>query len=89
MLGTEFLVLNKMKDSSNKAVKAMKWMSLLSQIGITMVANIFVGLFIGKYLDQWLHTSPLFLLLFVFIGVFSGIKSVYLLIIKIDKRDKS
>ena len=61
----------------------------MSQVGITMVANIMVGLFIGKYLDQWLHTSPLFLLLFIFIGFFSGIKSVYLLIIKIDKRDKS
>lgn len=76
-------------SNSPKVVKAMKWMTLISQIGITMVANIMVGLFIGKYLDQWLHTSPLFLLLFVFIGFFSGIKSVYLLIIKIDKRDKS
>ncbi len=73
----------------SKGVRAMKWMTLLSQVGITMVANIFVGVFIGKYLDQWLGTSPLFLLLFVFIGVFSGIKSVYLLIIKMDKRDKT
>lgn len=76
-------------SETQKVVKAMKWMTLLSQIGITMVANIFVALFIGKYLDQWLNTAPLFLLLFMFIGVFSGIKSVYLLIIKIDKRDKS
>ena len=76
-------------SGSPKVVKAMKWMTLMSQVGITMVANIMVGLFIGKYLDQWLHTSPLFLLLFIFIGFFSGIKSVYLLIIKIDKRGKS
>ena len=76
-------------SGSPKVVKAMKWMTLMSQVGITMVANIMVGLFIGKYLDQWLHTSPLFLLLFIFIGFFSGIKSVYLLIIKIDKREKS
>ena len=76
-------------SESPKVVKAMKWMTLMSQVGITMVANIMVGLFIGKYLDQWLHTSPLFLLLFIFIGFSSGIKSVYLLIIKIDKRDKS
>ena len=76
-------------SGSPKVVKAMKWMTLMLQVGITMVANIMVGLFIGKYLDQWLHTSPLFLLLFIFIGFFSGIKSVYLLIIKIDKRDKS
>ena len=76
-------------SGSPKVVKAMKWMTLMSQVGITMVANIMVGLFIGKYLDQWLHTSPLFLLLFIFIGFFSGIKSVYLLIIKKDKRDKS
>ena len=65
----------------SKGVRAMKWMTLLSQVGITMVAKIFV--------DQWLGTPPLFLLLFVFIGVFSGIKSVYLLIIKMDKRDKT
>ena len=76
-------------SESPKVVKAMKWMTLMSQVGITMVANIMVGLFIGKYLDQCLHTSPLFLLLFIFIGFFSGIKSVYLLIINIDKRDKS
>ena len=76
-------------SGSPKVVKAMKWMTLMSQVGITMGANSMVGLFIGKYLDQWLHTSPLFLLLFIFIGFFSGIKSVYLLIIKIDKRDKS
>ena len=73
----------------SKVVRAMKWMSLLSQVGITMIANIFVGLFIGKYLDNWLGTSPLFLLVLVFVGVFSGIKSVYLLIIKMDKRDKT
>lgn len=73
----------------HKVVQAMKWMTLLSQIGITMIANILVALFIGKYLDQWLNTSPLFLLLFMVIGVLSGIKSVYLLIIKIDRRDKS
>jgi len=36
----------------SKGVRAMKWMTLLSQVGITMVANIFVGVFIGKYLDQ-------------------------------------
>ena len=73
----------------SKVVRAMKWMSLLSQVGITMIANIFVGLFIGKYLDKWLGTSPLFLLVLVFVGVFSEIKSVYLLIIKMDKRDKT
>ena len=73
----------------SKVVRAMKWMSLLSQVGITMIANIFVGLFIGKYLDKWLGTSPLFSLVLVFVGVFSGIKSVYLLIIKMDKRDKT
>ncbi|MGL4336379.1 MAG: AtpZ/AtpI family protein [Turicibacter sp.] len=75
-------------SNSRKVVQAMKSLSLLSQVGISMIANIFVGLFIGKFLDQWLGTSPLFLLIFIFVGVGSGLKSVYTLIIKMDKRDK-
>lgn len=75
-------------SNSQKVVQAMKSLSLLSQVGISMIVNIFVGLFIGKFLDSWLNTSPLFLLIFIFVGVASGIKSVYVLITRMDKRDK-
>ncbi|HAX73918.1 MAG TPA: hypothetical protein DCY20_10385 [Firmicutes bacterium] len=74
-------------NNNQKVVQAMKALSLLTQVGISMIANIFVGLFIGKFLDGWLNTSPLFLLIFIFVGVASGIKSVYILITRIDKRD--
>lgn len=91
----EFSVRNKMQKRPEKptthqtVASAAKWMSLLSQVGITMVANIFVGLFIGKMLDDFLNTSPLFLLIFIFVGVGSGLKTIYLLITKMDKRDSN
>lgn len=87
MLEIVFSVRSKM-TKQKKVMTAMKSLSLLSQIGITMVANIFVGLFIGRFLDEVCHTSPLFLLVFIFVGVGSGIKSIYVLITGIDKRDK-
>ena len=83
---TESLVQSKMSKQSS-VISAMKSLSLLSQIGISMVANILVGLFIGKFLDELLNTSPLFLLLFVFVGVGSGIKSTYVLITKMNRSD--
>ena len=76
--------------SKNKKLPgALQYLPLVSQLGITFAANIFVAVLIGHYLDRWIGTSPLFILLFCFLGFFSGLKSMYTLIIKVDKRKKS
>lgn len=52
-------------------------LSLLSQLGITMV--IFIGIFFaaGFFLDKWLGTKPIFSLLLMFAGIVSGGYTVY------------
>jgi len=68
---------------------ALKYLTYLSHLLLTMAANVFVGFIIGYYLDRWLGTVPLFLTVFCFIGFLSGIKSVYTMMMKIDRRNKS
>jgi len=44
---------------------------------MTIVACIIVGVFIGRFLDLRLGTSPWFLLVFSLLGIGAGFKSVY------------
>ncbi len=48
----------------------------LSAVGIAFVLAVVFGFLIGYFLDRWLGTSPLFLILFFFIGVAAGIVNV-------------
>jgi len=50
------------------------------RVGAEMVSALLVGLAIGWGLDAWLHTRPLFLILFVFLGGAAGILSVWRLL---------
>ncbi|BBD09635.1 AtpZ/AtpI family protein [Desulfovibrio ferrophilus] len=46
-------------------------------LGTHMVVCTFVGLAMGYYLDKWLGTKPVMLLIFLFIGIAAGFKNVY------------
>jgi ATP synthase protein I len=48
----------------------------LSAVGIAFVLAVVFGFFIGYVLDRWLGTSPLFLIVFFFVGVAAGIANV-------------
>lgn len=50
------------------------------RVGVELVAAVVVGLAIGWGLDAWLHTRPLFLVLFVFLGGIAGIVNVWRLV---------
>ena len=45
----------------------------LSAVGIAFVLAVVFGFLIGYFLDRWLGTSPLFLILFFFSGIAAGI----------------
>jgi len=51
--------------------------SYLSQIGITIIACIAVGVLIGKFLDSRLGTAPWLLLIFTLLGIAAAFKSIY------------
>ena len=47
-----------------------------SSVGIMFPASIAVGLAIGYFLDQWLHTSPYLLIIFTLYGVAAGFRNL-------------
>jgi F0F1-type ATP synthase assembly protein I len=59
--------------------KTVKAVSLITQISISMIVPIVMCLFVGLFLDKLLGTSPLFLLIFIFLGIGGGFRSVYML----------
>ena len=61
------------KRTTNDFLKAL---ALLTQMGIMIVVCVLIGLFAGMYLDRWLGTSPLFLILFILFGIAAAIKSI-------------
>ena len=64
---------------------------LVSQLGLTMVGSILLGLLIGFYLDKWLNTKPVFIIIFILLGVVGGGYQAYRQImetIKTDEKDE-
>jgi ATP synthase protein I len=51
--------------------------ALVMQIGLTMVGSIMFCFFIGLYLDKWLGTRGLFLIIGILLGIIGGGVTVY------------
>lgn len=65
------------KITGSQRREIMKALSLFSQIGVTMVVCILLGVLLGRFLDSWLGTTPWLLLAFAFLGAGAAFKSVY------------
>ena len=46
------------------------------RMGTEFVAAVFVASFIGFYLDKWLDTKPILMIIFFFLGAATGILNV-------------
>jgi len=55
------------------------WQALafFSQIGVTMVGTILIGVLLGKYLDSLFDTKPWLTLVFSFLGAGAAIKALF------------
>jgi len=51
--------------------------SMISQIGLTMVISIFGGIFIGNYLDNLLGTGSILLVVGILLGVGGAFSSLF------------
>jgi ATP synthase protein I len=47
------------------------------RVGVELLSALVVGVAIGWYLDRWLHTSPLMLIIFVLMGGAAGVANVW------------
>ncbi|MBI1214255.1 MAG: hypothetical protein GC185_00385 [Alphaproteobacteria bacterium] len=52
-------------------------LAMAARAATDMVASIIVGAFLGYWLDKWLDTSPLFMIVFLFFGFASGFFAIY------------
>ena len=64
----------KMSSKERKAI--LKAMGLMSQIALTFIACIVIGIFGGRFLDSHFGTSPWLLIIFTLIGCMSAFKSM-------------
>jgi ATP synthase protein I len=59
----------KTKEATNQAAMAM-------ELPFVLVSAVVLGGLIGFFLDRWLHTKPVFLLILGGIGFFAGVRDV-------------
>jgi ATP synthase protein I len=64
-------------NNNNKNRGFLRALSFFSQVGIIMAACVFVGVFLGRFLDGLLGTSPWLLLVFSFLGAAAAFKSLF------------
>jgi len=87
----------KIKDTKSKSPKpekspdqqisalrsAMTAFSLVGQIGLIMFVSVAIGLIGGMYLDRWLGTGHLLMIILTLLGVASGFRTVYIMVKKL------
>ncbi|MDS1030339.1 AtpZ/AtpI family protein [Bacillota bacterium LX-D] len=73
-----------MEDKNHEKKKSdsvyMSAIGQATQVGVTMMANIFVGLFFGRFLDSIFHTKPWLTIVFILLGALAGFWGTYKLI---------
>ena len=65
------------KDRPSQSVLPKGMAAIMGRVATEIVAGVIVGAFIGGMLDQWLETSPLFLLVMFFFGAIAGMLNVW------------
>ena len=60
----------------------MRALAYFSQIGITLFACVLIGVFLGRFLDRILGTSPWLLLVFSLLGVVAAFREIFRLLKK-------
>ena len=63
---------NKKTDFQNRG----NAFGMAMRLGTEFVAAVFVASFIGFYIDKWLETTPIFIIIFFIIGSVAGIFNV-------------
>jgi F0F1-type ATP synthase assembly protein I len=57
------------------------------QAPFTLVAFVAVGGAIGYFADRWLHTTPLFMILLLILGLILGIRDILKSLAAAEKKD--
>ena len=62
---------------ANKKRPDYSAMALVGQLGFTIGVPVFLGIALGRFIDQKLETSPLFLVILLLLGLAAGLTTAY------------
>ena len=68
---------NKKQVSNNTTPNPPSNVSYAFKISAEILAGIFVGLFLGYYTDKIFQTKPLFLIIFLLLGIAGSLLNIY------------
>lgn len=51
--------------------------AVLSSVGLALVLSTLIGLGIGLMLDKWFKTKPIFMIVFLIIGIVAGFLNIF------------
>ncbi|NLA05143.1 MAG: AtpZ/AtpI family protein [Firmicutes bacterium] len=71
-----------------KWIKHARYINLAISFGLTMVLTILLGVYGGLWLDRRLGSTPLFLLLGIFLGVGAGFYNLWSELSKLNELNK-
>lgn len=78
-----------MKKKEKDGLKYFAGIGIVIQFGVVVISNIFVAGVIGYFLDRWTFKNRLILILFLFLGVASGLyQGIRYLIKEAEKYEK-
>lgn len=63
-------------EKKKKIERSVSPLGVAMKMGTEFVAAVFVASLIGFYIDKWLETTPIFILIFFLIGSVAGILNV-------------
>ncbi len=61
-------------------------LTLVMQLGLTMAGSILFCFAVGYYLDKWLGTKGIFLVIFILLGIAGGGYTVYREVNKLNEK---
>lgn len=65
--------MNKKKEN----MKIISSLAIYSQLGVSMVMCVVVGFIVGQFLDKIFSTSPVFLIIFIIIGIIASYRTLF------------
>jgi len=65
-----------MEEKKNKKREFVE-ISRLTSVGIGLIVSLMIGWFIGNLIDKHFHTAPVFMLVFMMLGIAAGIINVF------------
>jgi len=77
-----------MPGLSKKELKSIfRAMSLITTLGVSIVACVGLGIFLGWLLDNWLGTSPWLIMFFTVLGCIAAFKNMYDMLKRVQDKE--